>query len=205
MKKLILLLLVISAVAASAWLFSGEAVPDILPIKHVQGDPLDSLNGVVVFCNGGFSGNAGRNVIDGYNIGLKYQCVEFVKRYYFERFGHRMPNSYGHARDFFDSTVADGALNADRALLQFCNGSAAMPEVDDLLVLDGWGGNPYGHVAIISRVGDGEVEVVQQNTGSTRGTYDLDMIDGKWRIDSKRVLGWLRSASDPALPKTRSQ
>ena len=47
-------------------------------------------------------------------------------------------------------------------------------------------------MAIISRVGDGKVEVVQQNTGSTRGAYDLDMIDGRWRIDSKRVLGWLR-------------
>ena len=192
MKKLILLLLVLSAVAASVWLFSGERIPEILATEHAQGEPLDSLNGVVVYCNGGFSGNCGRNVVDGYNIGLKYQCVEFVKRYYFERFDHRMPNSYGHAKDFFDSTVADGALNADRALLQFRNGSATMPQADDLLVLDRWTGNSYGHVAIISRVGDGEVEVVQQNTGSTRGTYDLDMIDGKWRIDSKRVLGWLR-------------
>jgi hypothetical protein len=57
-------------------------------------------------------------------------------------------------------------------------------------------------VAIISQVGDGEEEIVQQNTSSTRATYDLDMIDGKWRIDSKRVLGWLRSASDPALRRT---
>lgn len=182
--------IVIATVAG--WLLNDDRVALPLGKAPVQGDALDSLNGVVVYCNGGFSGNAGRNVIDGYNIGLKYQCVEFVKRYYFERFDHRMPNSYGHAKDFFDSTVADGALNADRALLQFRNGSASLPEVDDLLVLDGWGGNPYGHVAIISRVGDGEVEVIQQNTGSTRNIYDLDMIDGKWRIDSKRVLGWLR-------------
>ena len=47
-------------------------------------------------------------------------------------------------------------------------------------------------MAIISRVGDGEVEIVQQNTGSTRSTYDLEMTDGRWRIDSQRVLGWLR-------------
>ncbi len=192
MKKFILLLLVLSAIGVSVWLFSGERLPDILPTERAQGDRLDSLNGVVVYCNGGFSGNAGRNVVDGYNIGLKYQCVEFVKRYYFERFDHRMPNSYGHAKDFFDTTLADGALNKDRALLQFRNCSASMPRVDDLLVLDGWGGNPYGHVAIVSRVGDGEVEVVQQNTGSARNTYDLDMIDGKWRIDCKRVMGWLR-------------
>jgi hypothetical protein len=47
-------------------------------------------------------------------------------------------------------------------------------------------------VAIVSAVADGELEVVQQNTGSTRGSYDLDLNDGKWRVDSDRVLGWLR-------------
>ena len=192
MKKVIVDLLVLGSVAGILWVIPGKPLSSVLPDEHVQGDPLDSLNGVVVYCNGGFSGNSGRSVVDGYNIGLKYQCVEFVKRYYFERFDHRMPNSYGHAKDFFDSTVADGAFNMDRALLQFRNGSASMPQADDLLVLDGWGGNPYGHVAIISRVGDGEVEIVQQNTGSTRGTYSLDLIDGEWWIDSKRVLGWLR-------------
>jgi len=192
MKRVLIFLLVLGSVAGILWFIPGKPLAMVLPAKAVQGDPLDSLNGVMVYCNGGFSGNCGRNVIDGYNIGMKSQCVEFVKRYYFERFGHRMPNSYGHAKDFFDSTVADGALNKERALLQFRNGSTSMPEEDDLLVLDGWGGNPYGHVAIISRVGDGEVEIVQQNTGSTRGTYDLDMIDGKWWVDSKRVLGWLR-------------
>jgi len=36
--------------------------------------------------------------------------------------------------------------------------------------------------------------VVQQNTGNTRNTYDLDLIDGHWRISSPRVLGWLRRA-----------
>ena len=192
MKKFLLLLVLLCTVAAAFWLFSGERIPDILPTKHVQGDRLDSLNGVVVFCNGGFSGNAGRNMVDGYNIGLKYQCVEFAKRYYFERFDHRMPNSYGHAKDFFDSTLADGAVNEARALLQFRNGSSTMPAAEDLLVLGPWGGNPYGHVAIISRVGDGEVEVIQQNTHSTRNTYDLDLIDGKWWIGNTRVLGWLR-------------
>lgn len=50
---------------------------------------------------------------DGYNVGLRYQCVEFVKRYYsLEHYAHRMPNSYGHAKDLFDPRVEDGAMNA---------------------------------------------------------------------------------------------
>lgn len=189
-KRILVVLSVV--VAASAVLFIlRKEVPLPSVVTHVHGDRLDSLNGVVVFCNGGFSSTSGRNVVDGYNLGLKYQCVEFVKRYYFQRFKHRMPNSYGNAKDFFDSTVADGALNAARGLLQFTNSSATKPAPDDLLIIDGSRVNPYGHVAIISRVSDGEVEVIQQNTGSTRGTYDLDMVDGRWRIDNARVLGWL--------------
>lgn len=182
----------VGAVAALAWWLWPTAQAVLKPAVAAPGAALDSLNGVVVYNNGGFGAKHGRHVVDGYNVGLKYQCVEYVKRYYLERFGHRMPNSYGHAKDFFDSTLADGAVNPARALRQFRNGSATMPATEDLLVLGPWGGNPYGHVAIISRVGDGEVEVIQQNTHSTRNTYDLDLIDGRWRIGSERVMGWLR-------------
>jgi hypothetical protein len=61
-----------------------------------------------VYYNGGVANVVGRNVsVDGYNLGLKYQCVEFVKRYYYQHLGHKMPDTYGHAKDFFDRNVAD--------------------------------------------------------------------------------------------------
>lgn len=175
-----------------AWWLVADHALTIAPTLAQAGAPLDSLNGVVVYHNGGMNATHGRNVVDGYNVGLKYQCVEFVKRYYLEHYRHRMPDSYGHAKDFFDAAVEDGGLNKRRALLQFTDPSAKKPEAGDLLILDGWSGNPYGHVAIVSRVADGEVEVVQQNCGSTRDAFDLDLVDGRWRVDNKRVLGWLR-------------
>ncbi len=47
------------------------------------GDKVDSLNGVYVYYNSNVGNVSGRNLAsDGYNLGLKYQCVEFVKRYY---------------------------------------------------------------------------------------------------------------------------
>jgi hypothetical protein len=145
-----------------------------------------------VYHNGGMGHVAGRNMVDGYNVGLKYQCVEFVKRYYLEYYDHRMPNSYGHAKDLFDTTVVDGALNEQRALLQFTNPSSERPRVGDLVVLDAWRGNAYGHVAIVSKVFTNAVEVIQQNTGSSRQRIDLDHSEGQWHIDNDRVLGWLR-------------
>lgn len=191
-KRFLVVVASLLLITAAVVLFVGDR--DLLPVAKAAppGAALDSLNGVVVYNNAGFGATHGRNVVDGYNIGLKYQCVEFVKRYYFERFGHRMPNSYGHAKDLFDTSLADGALNKDRALLQYRNGGTLGPRVDDLLVLDGWAGNPYGHVAIISGVEDGKLEVVQQNTGSTRARYDLDQDDGRWWVGNDRVLGWLR-------------
>jgi hypothetical protein len=191
MRRLLILLSVLALLGGLGWYFTGDR--SIPPRAAPEpGAPLDTLHGVIVYHNGSMGNVSGRNVVDGYNVGLRYQCVEFVKRYYLEHYGHRMPNSYGHAKDFFDPAVKDGELSADRGLLQFTNPSASKPAVGDLLILDGWRGNPYGHVAIVSAVEDGELEVVQQNTGSTRNNYDVDLDDKAWRVDSDRVLGWLR-------------
>lgn len=160
------------------------------------GQQIDSLNGVYVYYNGGVDNVIGRNTTaDGYNLGLKYQCVEFVKRYYYELLKHKMPDSYGHAKDFFDNTLKDGQKNNKRDLTQHTNPSNTKPKVDDLLIFDGTALNKYGHVAIISNVTEKEIEIIQQNPGpfsKSREAFTLDNKDGKWEIKNKRILGWLR-------------
>ena len=50
--------------------------------RYRVGQEVDNLDGVVVFYNGGVAHTSGRNLApEGYNLGIKYQCVEFVKRY----------------------------------------------------------------------------------------------------------------------------
>jgi hypothetical protein len=160
------------------------------------GAVVDEFHGVAVYYNGGVNQSAGRNLApDGYNLGIRYQCVEFVKRYYYQRFGHEMPEPRGNARDFFDPRTADGARNTQRGLLQFRNGSPTPPQADDILVLGPGAFNPYGHVAIVAQVERGEVEVVQQNGGpfaGSRRTFRLVREAGGWRIADRRVRGWLR-------------
>ena len=159
------------------------------------GQQIDSLNGVYVYYNGGVDNVTGRNTTaDGYNLGLKYQCVEFVKRYYYEHLKHKMPNSYGHAKDFFDNTLKDGQKNKKRGLNQYANPSDTKPKVDDLLIFDGSKFNKYGHVAIVSKVTENEIEIIQQNPGpysKSREFFALDNKDGKWEIKNKRIMGWL--------------
>lgn len=160
------------------------------------GDAVDSLHGVKVYYNGSVGNVEGRNVSeDGYNIGLKYQCVEFVKRYYFEYYEHKMPNSYGHAKDFYNTQLADGAFNPDRNLVQYKNPSKTKPKVGDLLIFDGNIWNKYGHVAIVSKVEHDNIEIIQQNPGpnaSSRINISLKNNHALWEIGNDEVLGWLR-------------
>ena len=117
----------------------------ILNLPPSIGDVIDSFNGVQVYYNGEEGNVFGRNMTaDNYNLGLKYQCVEFVKRFYFIHYGHRMRDSYGHAKELFDENLPDRKLNHDRGLYQFINGSEYRPLPGDLVVFDGNYKNPYG-------------------------------------------------------------
>ena len=136
-----------------------------LNVNTQRGTVVDSLNSVYVYYNGGANQTSGRNVVAGYNIGMKYQCVEFVKRYYYEYYHHKMPDSYGHAKSFFDKKLSNGEMNVSRGLIQYKNGEGILPQIGDIVVFDGYLFNPYGHVAIISAVGTNEVELIQQNSG----------------------------------------
>ena len=163
------------------------------------GAVVDEFNGVKVYYNGGVNNSEGRALSrDGYNLGIKYQCVEFVKRYYFERFNHRMPDAFGNAKDFFDANTAQGALNPKRALVQYRNAGPEKPQVDDLIVFPPTLFNPYGHVAIVAAVSEREVEIVQQNPGpfsGSRARFALEAVDGRWTVAGS-ALGWLRVAAD---------
>jgi surface antigen len=158
------------------------------------GQIIDSLNAVYVYYNGDINNVSNRNVTaDGYNLGQKYQCVEFVKRYYYEYFNHKMPDSYGNAKDFFDSKLNDGQNNTKRNLIQYKNPSKTKPQKDDILIFDGNVFNKYGHVAIISKVTDTEIEIIQQNTDAkSRQKISFTKKDNRYQLNNNRILGWLR-------------
>ncbi len=194
-KRIKIVVILVSLVALSYGVF--KFVTNINPNpKHFVGEKLDSLHGVYVFYNGGIGNVEGRNLAaDGYNLGLRYQCVEFVKRYYYQHFNHKMPDTYGNAKDFFDTNVLDGKLNTKRDLIQFTNPSITQPQIGDLLIMAGNGGNPYGHVAIISEVNSSSIEIIQQNPGpyaDSRATFSLSKNNITFLIESDRILGWLR-------------
>jgi hypothetical protein len=159
----------------------------------VVGRPLDAYRGVTVFDNGLlFFRSRGRHVSsEGYYLGQKWQCVEYIKRFYFDVAHHRMPDPMGHARDFFDPALTQGALNPRRGMLQFRNGGGMTPWPGDLLVFRD---TTYGHVAIVTAVATNSIEVIQQNIfGRTRQRFELVHDAGRvWVTTPREPAGWLR-------------
>jgi len=196
--SVLILSVVVFSVAERTQLFKKHAI--VCSNERAIGSPVDSFNGVTVYYNGPVSNVSGRNLTeDNYNLGQMYQCVEFVKRYYYEYYRHKMPDSYGHAKDFFDDEIEDGKINEKRALIQYRNPSKSPPKVGDLIVFDGHAGNPYGHVAIISGVKRDKIEIIQQNPGpSAKSRIDIPVSfrNGLWRIDDGQTLGWLRKEGE---------
>ena len=134
----------------------------VLDIKKC-GDSIGSLNGVTVYLNSGsiMSCDGDRNLnTNGYSYGIKWQCVEFVRRYYYNYLDHEMPSRYGHASNYFINSIPSGSMNSGRNLLQYHNGDIR-PQKDDILV---WPGT-YGHVAIVTNVTDTTVSTIAQNIG----------------------------------------
>ena len=169
--------------------------------RQVFGSAIDSYNGVNVYYNGNSKHIKGRNLSnDGYNFGLKYECTEFVKRYYYLHFNHKMPFTSGNAKDFYNINLKDGQRNIQRDLIQYSNPSKTKPEVDDLIIFPSNKFNHFGHVAIISKVTNNGIEVVQQNMGfSSRATFALVNTNNEWKVTGNpfgwvdvKCLGWLR-------------
>ena len=162
------------------------------------GKVIDTFNGVDIYYNGRVANIQGRSVTaDGYNLGLRYQCVEFVKRYYYEYYNHKMPDSYGNAKDFYSYAIEDGQINPARNLRQFSNPSSSKPKVGDLIIFGPTPYNKFGHVGIISKVESKRLQIAQQNPGSnnpSRQWFNLERRDSGHFINHQYVLGWLRKA-----------
>jgi len=157
------------------------------------GREIDSFKGVTVHYNGKeYEKCYGKHYSkDGYYYGEKWQCVEYVKRFYYEAKGHSMPDVMGNAKDFFDPAVRQGKLNHRRGLVQYRNGGDVKPQIDDLIVFTN---TKYGHVAIITEVGTDWIEVIQQNVlGHPRQKLCLTVKNDHYYIGTtNRPAGWLR-------------
>ncbi|MGR9106032.1 MAG: CHAP domain-containing protein [Gammaproteobacteria bacterium] len=164
------------------------------PTCFAIGTEVHCYLGIPVFENGAdknLSHGLNFSEDNGYYYGQKWQCVEYVKRFYDRVLNHRMPHVWGHAKDYFDDALDQGGLNTRRGLVQFQNGGNFRPQIHDILV---FGDTFHGHLAIVSKVTDHTVEVVQQNiAGKPLECFRLTRSRDTFLVDAPRTpKGWLR-------------
>lgn len=193
-QKTLIGLLALAGIAVSITVLQRKrtAAPKILKWPEL-GEVAHPHNGVQIYSNGleVFNSHGKHHAADGYYYGRKWQCVEFIKRYYHDAHDHQMPNVWGHAKDFYQSDLTHGSINQGRNMLQFANCHSEKPQADDLLV---WNNEPYGHVAVIAEVHDDHIVVAQQNIyGAPLEELKLTLENGQWTIiDDTKPAGWLR-------------
>ncbi|MBU0975990.1 CHAP domain-containing protein [Patescibacteria group bacterium] len=163
------------------------------------GSYLGEFNGVAVYSNGYaeyYSGQA--NYVNGIYTGIKWQCVEYVRRYYLLVYGLDLASKYlGDANTWYNNATIMG-------LDRYSNGNSIAPQVGDILVSDG---GPYGHIAIIRKVSDDQVCTVQQNfsnnTNDINRCFSLVISNGKYTVgnfsSNYPIKGWLRYQSGSSI------
>lgn len=193
-RSLQFFLILITLIIILYFIFFRSRYPLSIISRSFQiGDSIASYNGVVVYNNGmDYSNSHGKhyNADSSFYYGKQWQCVEFIKRYYFDHLHFTMPNGMGNAKDFFDPEVKQGKLNKLRGLTQYMNDENESPAIDDILIF----GGKYGHVGIVTKVTDTEVEIIQQNIYMRPfETFSLKKESGKYSVgQKKKPNGWLR-------------
>ncbi len=171
--------------------FSGLA-PAVARVKAPPcATPLASYKGVPARSNEDYPYDS----CDGPSAyGLKYQCVEYVRRFYHLIKGvetrEGMPGRGwdGNADTYF-KTAGEKGLDALK------NGGPAPPLPDDIVTFKG---GTHGHVGIITAVTDDHIEFIEQNFSSS-GTGVLAYNPRTHRVADRHVRGgrltvegWLR-------------
>lgn len=170
---------------------SGEHYPRVVNLSsdivfvrkknHKFGRILGFYRGVVIRYHRGKSQRG--------KYGLKYQCVEFVNRYYARKLGYRNMTRSGHARSYYHRASSKG-------LIAYPNGSRIKPRVSDIITFHSGKRGDFGHVAIVYKVTSRKVCIVQQNRLPWRKCLRLRKKRGRWYVNrlsrNRPVLGWSR-------------
>lgn len=142
------------------------------------------------------------SLVDEVYMGMEWQCVEFARRWLYRTQG-LVFESVDYAYNIWDdiSYLVDARNDEKHLLVDFPNGSSALPQRGDMLV---WSSEYLGtgHVAIVTQVNqkDNYIEVAEQNFLNQAWLDDYARRiplqkrgEGTW-LDDKHLLGWKRLA-----------
>ncbi|CAF2786713.1 unnamed protein product [Rotaria sp. Silwood2] len=140
-----------------------------------------------------------RNFLHGIFTGIKWQCVEYARRWLLLRKGCVFKNVPCAADIWSQVNTIERVTDAKHFSLK-ChpNGSSEPPTIDSLLIYSRSEEQPVGHIAIICGVGPNYVRIAEQNNKFHFWDNDyareipLEYKDGLYYIeDEDPISGWI--------------
>jgi trypanothione synthetase/amidase len=140
-----------------------------------------------------------RHYLHGIFLGIKWQCVEYARRWLLLRKGCVFKN-VRHAADIWSQLTSVERVTDGKhfPLRTHPNGSPELPKIDSFLIYPRSPEQPVGHIAVICGVGPDYVRIAEQNNKFHYWTGDharqLHMIckDGLYFIeDEDPIEGWM--------------
>ena len=138
-------------------------------------------------------------------MGMKWQCVEYARRWLFIRKGCVFDSIEGAADMWVESNIVQRVVDGQCfTLKQHLNGSPDPPKNESLLIYTRSGSElPFGHVAVIVDVSPGFIRVAEENydayywSGNYSRQIPYVLINGSYYIeDDYPIFGWMSVVDD---------
>ena len=188
MKKLLMSFLM------AALMLGIFLMPQIANAGEKWGTKIGEYKGVPAYSNESLTHSSPSDT-----YGLKYQCVEYVNRFYATAMGHHNMKASGDAEDYYPTA-------SQRKLVAYPNKGSVKPQINDILCLKG---KTYGHIAIVREVTNDKVYVIQQNWNNASSDnnfpFEMEAANGKYTVKEKSGFtcqGWLRKQTTTPPDKT---
>jgi glutathionylspermidine amidase/synthetase len=149
--------------------------------------------GVIAFSNE--NSNHQANYYQGIYTGLKYECVEFVRRWLIIVYGITF-ESVDHAKDIYNLNYFSNKIPIKKCI----NGSDKI-SFGDLVIWTNQGEfKEHGHVAVVVKIKDNQVYIAEQNTTnnswngkkySRKLLFNNNILVDKEYPDTK-IIGWIQ-------------
>jgi glutathionylspermidine synthase len=148
-----------------------------------------------------------RHYMHGIYMGIKWQCVEYARRWLLLRKSCTFKN-VRHAADIWtEITYVERVSDGEHFPLKaHPNGSPTLPKIDSFLIYSRCTEQPVGHIAVICEVGPNYIGIAEQNNkfhywdGEYARQIPMIYKDGLYYIeDEDPIYGWMEIEDDHQL------
>ena len=148
---------------------------------HVQG--VDRY-GVVAYRN---TNGSGSNYMNGVYTGLKWECVEYARRWLISQRGILFES----IPDAADIWTLETATRLSGETVPFHSSTTGVPLVGSLLIYGKSYALPHGHVSVVVNVTETEIQLAEQNwTDDVWHNYARTIPIQNGTIQEPGVVGW---------------